>query len=203
MVLDKAKVDDITAKHYNTKSLNKMVDKILDKFGGLSQKDYDDFYSLADEVFVLAANDFDGTGTFEGFLKFRLNRKIQTMISERNRLKRCDIEIIKNPGGTTEKIFHQTLSLDAPCVSDSDDEDYNLYDMIPSGFQIEKEVKELKENGLKEYFERLSLTQREITNLLIVGYQPAEIREKLHISEKEYMDNLLGIKSYENISLLF
>ena len=46
MVFDKAKVDDITAKHYNTKSLNKMVDKILDKFGGLSQKDYDDLKTV-------------------------------------------------------------------------------------------------------------------------------------------------------------
>lgn len=203
MVLNKAKVDKITTKYYNTNKLNKMVDKILDKFGGLYQKDYDDFYSLADEVFFLAANDFDGTGTFEGFLKFRLNRKIQSMISGRNRLKRCDVEIVKKSDGTTEKIFHQTLSLDAPCESDSDDENYSLYDMIPSGFKLEEEVKELKQNGLEEYFEKLSLVQREIAVLLMDGYHPIEIREKLHMSEKEYIDNLLGIRSYENICSLF
>ena len=36
----------------NAKKLHGMVDKILLKFGGISNKDKDDFYSLANEVFV-------------------------------------------------------------------------------------------------------------------------------------------------------
>ena len=36
----------------NARKLHKVVDKILVKFGGLSDKDKDDFYSLANEVFV-------------------------------------------------------------------------------------------------------------------------------------------------------
>ncbi len=36
----------------NAKKLRGLVDKILSKFGGLSDKDRDDFYSLANEVFV-------------------------------------------------------------------------------------------------------------------------------------------------------
>ena len=36
----------------NARKLHKMVDGILLKFGGLTHKDMDDFYSLANEVFV-------------------------------------------------------------------------------------------------------------------------------------------------------
>ena len=36
----------------NAKKIRNMVDKILSGFGGVTQKDYDDFYSLANEVFV-------------------------------------------------------------------------------------------------------------------------------------------------------
>ena len=36
----------------NAKKLHKVVDRILSKFGGLSNKDTDDFYSLANEVFA-------------------------------------------------------------------------------------------------------------------------------------------------------
>ena len=36
----------------NAKKLHKVADKILQKFGGLSDKDYQDFYSLANDVFV-------------------------------------------------------------------------------------------------------------------------------------------------------
>ena len=36
----------------NAKKIRNMVDKILSGFGGVTQKDYDDFYSLAKEGFV-------------------------------------------------------------------------------------------------------------------------------------------------------
>ena len=38
----------VTEQYYdnNAEKLHKMVDKILKKYGGLSQKDIDDFYSL-------------------------------------------------------------------------------------------------------------------------------------------------------------
>ena len=43
----------------NAKRLHKVVDKILLKFGGLSNKDKDDFYSLANEVFVDVMRRYD------------------------------------------------------------------------------------------------------------------------------------------------
>ena len=62
----------------NAKKLHKMVDKILLKFGGLSDKDLDDFYSLANEVFVDAMRRYDDSQPFDGFLYSCLSNKIKT-----------------------------------------------------------------------------------------------------------------------------
>lgn len=45
---------DILNDYYadNAKKLHRVVDRILSKFGGLTYKDTDDFYSLANEVFA-------------------------------------------------------------------------------------------------------------------------------------------------------
>lgn len=52
---------DILDSYYadNAKKLHKVVDKIVLKFGGLSNKDLDDFYSLANEVFTDIMKKYD------------------------------------------------------------------------------------------------------------------------------------------------
>ena len=37
----------------------------------------------------------------------------------------------------------------------------------------------------------------------MASYEAKEIRNILHITQKEYADAMLGIRSYENISILF
>ena len=49
----------------NARKLHGVVDRILLKFGGLSDKDTDDFYSLANEVFVDVMNQYDASQPFE------------------------------------------------------------------------------------------------------------------------------------------
>ena len=72
----------------NARKLHRTVDKILSKFGGLSDKDRDDFYSLANEVFVHALKRYDYLRSFDGFLYSCLSNKIKTDITKRNRWKR-------------------------------------------------------------------------------------------------------------------
>ena len=72
----------------NAKKLHKTVDKILCKFGGLSGKDTDDFYSLANEVFVDVMKRYDNSQSFDGFLYACLTNKIKSEMSRRNRQKR-------------------------------------------------------------------------------------------------------------------
>lgn len=174
----------------NAKKLHKMVDKILLKFGGLSSKDIDDFYSLANEVFVDVMKRYDNSQSFDGFLYSCLANKIKTEITRRNREKR--------------KADRMSISIDTPI---GEDENTTIGDMIADEFSIEKEIFEVDEEGYSRrmllYLSRLSNIQKEVLRLNISGYLPEEIREELHISKKEYADCYAAIRSYRNVSVLF
>lgn len=175
----------------NAKKLHKVVDKILSKFGGLSGKDRDDFYSLANEVFTDVLKKYDGVQSFDGFLYSCLSNKIMTEITRRNREKR--------------KADRMCTSLDAV---NGDDEQCTLLDFMASDFDTFDEAVNLQENGryqdkVQIYISRLSNRQVSILNLLVDGYQPNEIRQMLEISPKEYSDDMQIMRCYENVRILF
>ena len=184
---------DILNAYYadNAKKLHKTVDRILCKFGGLSGKDTDDFYSLANEVFADALKRYDCKQSFDGFLYSCLSNKIMTEITRRNREKR--------------KADRMCVSLDIPV---GDDDGLTIGNMIADGFDTFEEVNKRQGNGqyqdkVSRYISRLSNCQVNILNLLIDGYRPGEIQRILEISPKEYADNMQAMKSYENIKVLF
>lgn len=185
-------MDKILITYYsnNAKKLHKMVDKILMKFGGLSNKDLDDFYSLANEVFVDVMRRYDKSKSFDGFLYSCLLNKIKSEMTRRNREKR--------------KTDRMCISIDTPVAND---ENSTIGDMIAGDFTIEKELFEKNEEGYSKrtllYFNKLSNLQKEVLNLIIAGYLPNEIREELDISEKQYTDCYAAIHSYRNVSILF
>lgn len=174
----------------NAQKLHQMVDKILLKFGGLSDKDLDDFYSLANEVFVDVMRRYDESQPFDGFLYSCLLNKIKTEITKRNREKR--------------KADRMSISIDTPI---GDDENTTIGDMIADDVTVEQEIFEKDEEGYSKrmlvYLSRLSSLQKEVLRLNIAGYLPGEIREELHISEKQYADCYAAIHAYRNVSILF
>lgn len=174
----------------NAKELRKVVDRILLKFGGLSDKDVDDFYSLANEVFVDVMKRYDNSQSFEAFLYSCLSNKIKSEMTKRNREKR--------------KADRMSISIDTPI---GDDENSTIGDMIVDNFTIEKELFEKDEECYSKrmlaYLSRLSNLQKEVLRLQIAGYLPCEIREELHINEKQYADCYAAIHSYRNVSVLF
>ena len=174
----------------NAKKLHKVVDKILLKFGGLSDKDLDDFYSLANEVFVNVIKRYDGEQSFDGFLYSCLSNKIMSEITRRNREKR--------------KADRMSISIDTPV---GEDKSLTLRDTIADDFDVEKEALEDDEEEYSSkmllYLSKLSNLQKEVLKLNIAGYLPNEIREELHINEKEYADCYAAIHSYRNVSVLF
>lgn len=185
-------LDEIIHDYYanNAKKLRKIVDKILLKFGGLSGKDKDDFYSLANEVFASIIGKYDEKCPFESLLYTCLCNKIKSEMSRRNCYKRMADRL--------------SVSIDTPV---GDDESSTIGDMIADSFDLERAVIEKSEDGYNQkmllYLNRLSIIQKEILKLIIAGYNSHEIQEKLHISEKEYSDGKLAIHSYRNISILF
>ncbi len=172
----------------NARKLRRMVDRILLKFGGLSNKDTDDFYSLANEVFVDAMGRYDGAQSFDGFLYACLSNKIKSEITRRNREKR--------------KADRMAVSIDTPV---GDGEAYTLGDLIADSFDMEaeafKEVNALT-HKLEKYFAMLSRKQKEVLGLLSLCYKAAEIQEELHMTQKEYADALENMRSYEKIRIL-
>lgn len=175
----------------NAKRLHNVVDRVLFKFSGLSGKDKDDFYSLANEVFTDVLKRYDGIQSFDGFLYACLSNKIKTEITKRNRKKRM--------------ADRMAVSLDA---MNGDNEQCNLLDFIASDFDTFNEVIKAQENGhyqdkVQQYIAKLSNRQVSILNLLIDGYNPDEVCRILEISPRKYADDLCIMRSYENVKVLF
>lgn len=185
-------MEQILSRYYqnNAKKLHKVVDKILLKFGGLSDKDLDDFYSLANEVFVDVIKRYNNSQSFDAFLYSCLLNKIKSEMTKRNREKR--------------KADRMSISIDTPVGKDKS---LTLGDTIAGDFNVEREVLEDDEEEYSSkmllYLSRLSNLQKEVLKLIIAGYLPNEIREELHINEKEYADCYAAIHSYRNVSVLF
>ncbi len=174
----------------NARKLHNVVDKILLMFGGLSEKDRDDFYSLANEVFTDVLKGYDEVQSFDGFLYSCLCNKIKTEMTSRNRYKR--------------KTDRMSVSIDMPIDGE---ENATIGDMIPDSFCMEKELLEDNEEEYSEkmliYLDRLSQTQKEVLRLTVAGYLPSEIKEELHITEKQYCDCYAAIHSDRNVSVLY
>lgn len=174
----------------NAQRLHHLVRCILKKFGGLYEKDYDDFYSLANEVFLKALHSYQpDKGDFEGYLYSCLYKRIKTEFTARNRYKR--------------KAGQSAISLDAP-VKDMDHTTWA--DLLADTFDLEKEVIGEERAGsskIDRYLERLSKRQKSVVELLISCYAAGEIQNLLQITKKEYADAIRGIHAYDNVSVLF
>lgn len=175
----------------NMTRLKQLSYPIFTKFGGITPKDYDEFYSEANKTILNAVNIYDDSkgGNFEGFLVSCLSRKFKTLMTRRNRNKRFADRVC--------------TSLDAP-IGDTDG--VTLADMIPSDFDLESEVTDeigiSSGSKMERYLDQLSRKQKQVAVYLSEGYKPLEIRELLHMTEKEFSDCMMAIRSYKNIKIL-
>ena len=183
---------DILNTYYadNAKKLHKTVDRILCKFGGLSGKDTDDFYSLANEVFADAIRRYDGDQSFDGFLYSCLTNKIKTEITRRNRYKR--------------RADRLSVPIDMPV---GDEENYTLADQIPSNINIEKEVLEksmdFMDQKIQDYLGSLSRIQRKIIEMKMQDIETNSIKKQLNLTDKQYQQYMRQAVQYEHIRLLY
>ncbi|MCI9637388.1 MAG: hypothetical protein HFG77_13530 [Hungatella sp.] len=172
----------------NGRKLRGAVNQILSGFGGIWDKDMDDFYSLANEVFVDVMRRYEGTGSFDRFLYSCLSARVKTEITRRNRKKR--------------RADRLSVSLDTP-VGEGE---LTVGDMIPSDFDIEQAVFGDRDpcysGRLEEYFHSLSRIQRQIMELRMDGVPVPEIKRKLKLSKRQYDQNFCQATSFEKINLI-
>lgn len=170
----------------NAKKLHKLVDGILKRFGGIYQKDCDDFYSLANEVLANLCKTYDGKQNFDAYVYSCLLNKIKTEMTRRNRQKRQADRLAE--------------SIDRPLTEDGNTK---LGDIIPSNFDLEKTV--LDKSGIssdekvEKYLKSLTKRQRQVAELIIQGANPGEIKEKLGLTNKQYETAVLGMKEHDKI----
>lgn len=171
----------------NAEKLHRVVDKILFKLR--FNVDNEDFYSLANEIFVDVIKRYDGSQSFDGFLYSCLINKFKTEMTRRNRIKR--------------QADMMSISIDTPV---GDKENVTIGDILADKNTIEKEIfednKEYFSHEMCKYLNRLSVLQQEVLHLISIGFTPNEIIGELHINKKMYDDCYDAIHSYRNIAVL-
>lgn len=170
------------------RKLKQLCYPLFRKIGGISEKDYDDFYSIALDALADSILRYDPKKDcqFKTFLTGNVRRKFNTEIRDRNRNKRIPVKQIDS--------IHMVCSEDGRPLSE----------MIPSNFDTFEKAFGNNFNGTKVemYIKKLSINQRKIVSLLCEGYKAKEIRELLHMNNNEYTSNLAAIQSYENVKIL-
>lgn len=147
----------------NGEKLKKMVDGILVNFGGISDKDKDDFYSIANEVFVSVYKNYrDGKQSFGTYLRNCILNKVKTEISKRNAIKR--------------KAEIDSLDCDESPIDVVDDKDF--------------EEEFLSGESAKKMFESLSRLGQKIVRLRLENKSDVEIKEELGITSRQLEEEM-------------
>lgn len=174
----------------NARKLRETVDRILLKFGGLSDKDRDDFYSLANEVFADAWKRYDRKQSFDGLLYSCLSNRIKSEMTRRNRYKRS--------------VDRMSVSLDMPM---GEDDDVSLGDVIAAEIDIERDVLEeseaMSDARIARYLASLSHVQQRIIQMRLLDAPVDDILRELHLTGREYERNMADMRSFEKTMVLF
>ena len=173
----------------NAKKLRGIVDKILFKLK-FHDVDNEDFYSLANEIFVDVLKRYDASKDFNGFLYSCLVNKFKTEMTRRNRYKR-----------QTDK-----MALSWEEKVGNDDKNVTIGELIADKNTVESDFFEEREETyskkMSTYLGKLSNLQKEVLRLISIGFMPNEILKELHINQKMYEDCYNAIHSYRNTSIL-
>ena len=157
----------------NGEKLKKMVDSILINFGGIYDKDKDDFYSIGNEVFASVLNTYkDGKQSFGTYLRNCISNRIKTEITRRNAAKRtADI---------------------VPITSINEDGEESEID-VASDFNLEEDI--LSEESAKIIYNNLSSLGKRIIQLRLQNKTDIEIKKELGITTADLNNELKKMQS--------
>ena len=187
--------------------LHKLVNQIINKkYGGTADKDMDEFYSVANDVFadIVLHNRYNSSkGSFDDFLYGALCLAIIDEFKKQNRDKRTTkIEVI-DENGNLKKISVSNVYLESAVdgydnltIGDTIKSDYNLEDETFRG------LSESYNENIREYISTLTPTQKKIAELIGEGLSKNEIIKKIRISESAYNNNLKAMRHFEKVRIL-
>lgn len=187
--------------------LHKLVNQIINKkYGGTADKDMDEFYSVANDVFadIVLHNRYNSSkGDFDDFLYGALCLAIIDEFKKQNRDKRTTkIEVI-DENGNLKKISVPNVYLESAVdgydnltIGDTIKSDYNLEDETFRG------LSESDNENIREYISTLTPTQKKIAELIGEGLSKNEIIKKIRISKSAYSNNLKAMRHFEKVRIL-
>lgn len=168
-------MSDYLGQYYanNGEKLKKTVDSILINFGGIYDKDKDDFYSIGNEVFASVLNTYkDGKQSFGTYLRNCISNRIKTEITRRNAAKR-------------------TADL-VPMTSINEDGEESEID-VASDFNLEEDI--LSEESAKTIYNNLSGLGKKIIQLRLQNKTDIEIKKELGITTADLNNELKKMQS--------
>ena len=167
--------------------LKKLCDPLIRNYGGVTDSEHDDFYSIANETVWRAAVTFDESinDSFEKYLIECLDNRFKSIITKKNRKKRIP--------------RLNMVDIDAKITEDSQN---TFADILDSGYDLMKEIPELRDNGMEIFMSKLSRKQKKICDLIMQGYKKGEIVQILNISIRRYDTCLDVLKNYETRIIL-
>ncbi len=192
------------------RKLKQICDREMSKFGGLSPKDYDDFYSRAGYEINLARNKYDASKgkTLMEYISGIVKHSVYKEMTDRNRLKRQAViekdEIDGSGNIVRKKEYISNLSLDALM---DDEGDLTIGDTLLSDFDMNHILFEstggFQDEKAEKFLNNLPVVQRKIVEMKMEGIPVSEIKEKLKLSDKQYNRHCREMKSFTNISILY
>ena len=202
-----------TIDDYCKKDLKKLKAVCYSVWGrkGLPFCYYDDLYDDAMNVLLESVLTFNenGNASFKTYLTGNIHRSFGQWYRDTHlRSKRNNLELDKD--GKIKKDEHgnpiiiHNISFDAPIGGD--EEEITLKSIVPDKRTIESQIfddgTECYSKKMTLYLSRLSQLQREILNLMSIGFKQEDIISELHISKEQYDDSYNAIHSYRNTSIL-
>ena len=194
----------------NCSKLRQLCNKEMSKFGGISQKDYDDFYSRVGWEISLAKNNYDPSKgkTFMEYIAGVIRFAIQKEMTDKNRMKRCNViqtkEEDENGNLVYCKKYIHDVSIDTPI---GDEDGLTIGDTLQSDFDMDSAVlgdfEDVYDEKMEKYLKNLSEIQRKIIELKMEEVPVQDILDRLHITNREYEQYCSDIKSFANISILY
>lgn len=198
---DEMKIVDYYCKD-NMRQLKKVcIPLITNK--NVAQMEYDDLYSDALNVLIESVKDYKGDKSkFSTYLIGNIKRSFYDWTRDRLRWKRCNLETDENgkvkKDGSGLPIPIKNIPLDA-----SNDDGTDWSEKIESSFDIESEteIDFNKDENVELFLNSLSKLQKNILLLKMDNIPLEEIKEKLHISDGEYLSEMKSIQKNKKLSL--
>lgn len=188
----------------NMANLKKICDPLILR-KGVCQMEYDELYSDALWVLRESVKSFSRKKecSFKTFLIGNIKRSFYDWTRDRLRWKRCNLKTDENgkvkKDGSGLPIPVKNIPLDAP---NNDGVDWS--EKIESSFNIERETKidfDDKDDNVELFLNSLSKLQKNILLLKMDNTPLEEIKEKLHISDGEYLSEIRSIQKNKKLSL--